>query len=60
MVLGGHEEPLATDDAIIDDRGDVDDAGVLFVERLEVDGARGKAGAIGFKDLHGAGFAVSL
>ncbi len=60
VVLGGHEEPLATDDAIIDDRGDVDDAGVLFVERLEVDGARGKAGAIGFKDLHGAGLALSL
>ena len=60
VVLGGDDEPLATEDAIIDDRGDVDDARVFFVDGLEVDGARGETATVRFEDLHGCGFNLGL
>ena len=60
VVLGGDEEPLAAGDAVVHDRRDVDDAGVLFVEGLEINRARGEASAIRFEDLDGALFAEGL
>ena len=60
MVLGGHEEPLAAIDAVGDDRGDVDDAGVFFIEGLVLGRARSEAVTVGFEDLHGTGFDLGL
>ena len=60
MVLGGDQEPFAAGHAVVDDRGDVDDAGMFFVDGLELGRARGKAATIGFEDLDGGGLAERL
>ena len=60
VVLGGDEEPLATVDAVGDNRGDVDDAGVFFVEGLVLGCARGEAATVRFEDLHGGSFNLGL
>ena len=60
VVLGRDEEPLAARDAVVHDRGDVDDPGVFFVDGLEQGRARGEAAAVRFEDLHGVGLAQGL
>ena len=60
MVLGRDQEPLAARDAVVDDRRDVDDPRVLFVEGLELGRARGEASAVRLEDLDGALFAKRL